>query len=300
MLNPGLKRDNVTRGSAVLIGLISAVIAIPVATFSSEAHEPAAELGGTPVPEFRENPAGQTEARPAAAIARSPQEVRPAMVQRVAGQSSALGAITGTVTDAAGEAVARATIILSTPEGRTKDVRTTSNSGAFVFRGVADGQYTLQVFAPGFGPSRLMNVAVTQNANITHNVTMDIGSVAEVRAANPAVGALGGFVAERTPSAITPGRIRIGGNVAAANLVDRVLPFYPQEAREAKIQGVVILDAVINREGRVDSLKVIAGHPLLVQSAVDAVKQWRYNPTMIEGAPVEVQTTITVTFSFQQ
>jgi protein TonB len=147
-----------------------------------------------------------------------------------------------------------------------------------------------------------MNVAVTQNATVTHHVTMDIGSVAEARAANPPTSGIvgGGYIAERSSLATTPGRIRIGGNVAAANLVDRVLPLYPQEAREAKIQGVVILDAVINREGRVDSLKVIAGHPLLTQSAVDAVKQWRYNPTMIEGAPVEVQTTITVTFSFQQ
>jgi protein TonB len=69
-------------------------------------------------------------------------------------------------------------------------------------------------------------------------------------------------------------------------------------ARQARIQGVVILDAVIAKDGSVDELKVISGHPLLTGAAIDAVKQWKYKPTTLNGEPVEVQTTITVTFSF--
>jgi protein TonB len=83
-----------------------------------------------------------------------------------------------------------------------------------------------------------------------------------------------------------------------ANRVSFVQPTYPPLARQARIQGVVILDAVIAKDGSVDELKVISGHPLLTGAAIDAVKQWKYKPTTLNGEPVEVQTTITVTFSF--
>jgi protein TonB len=91
----------------------------------------------------------------------------------------------------------------------------------------------------------------------------------------------------------------VGGNVQQANLLEQVRPQYPPLARQARIQGVVVLEAVINKEGTVDNLKVITGHPLLINAALDAVKQWRYKPTMLNGEPVEVVTTITVNFAFQ-
>jgi protein TonB len=83
-------------------------------------------------------------------------------------------------------------------------------------------------------------------------------------------------------------------------LINKVQPTYPPLARQARIQGVVILEAVISKEGSIDDLKVISGHPLLQQAAVDAVRQWKYKPTTLNGEPVEVVTTITVTFSFGQ
>jgi protein TonB len=94
-----------------------------------------------------------------------------------------------------------------------------------------------------------------------------------------------------------PQRIKVGGNVQQANLVKQVKPPYPPLARQARIQGTVILEAVINRQGSVDQLRVISGHPLLVQSAMDAVRQWKYRPTLLNGEPVEVITTITVNFN---
>ncbi|MGB7846250.1 MAG: TonB family protein, partial [Candidatus Acidiferrum sp.] len=92
------------------------------------------------------------------------------------------------------------------------------------------------------------------------------------------------------------GRVRIGGNVAAAKLVKRVQPIYPLLARQGQIQGVVKLHAIIGRDGTVMQLQVISGHPLLVDAALDAVRQWIYQPTLLEGKPVEVDTEIDVLF----
>jgi protein TonB len=92
----------------------------------------------------------------------------------------------------------------------------------------------------------------------------------------------------------------VGGNVQSANLLTQVKPAYPPLAKQARIQGVVVLEAEISKEGSIDNLKVITGHPLLIQAAIDAVKQWRYKPTLLNGEPVAVVTTITVNFAFAQ
>ncbi len=82
----------------------------------------------------------------------------------------------------------------------------------------------------------------------------------------------------------------------AAKLIVRVQPIYPVLAQQTRTQGDVVLHAIIDKDGRVSELQVISGHPLLVKSAMDAVSQWRYQPTLLNGQPVEVDTTITVTF----
>jgi periplasmic protein TonB len=99
------------------------------------------------------------------------------------------------------------------------------------------------------------------------------------------------------PKPAAPARIKQGGAVTAASIITQTTPAYPPLARQARIQGVVALHAIIDKEGRVSQLEVISGHPLLVQSALDAVKQWRYKPTQLNGEPVEVDTTIQVTFT---
>jgi protein TonB len=92
----------------------------------------------------------------------------------------------------------------------------------------------------------------------------------------------------------------VGGSVIQANQLVRVNPVYPQLAKQARIQGVVVLEAEISTEGSIDNLRVISGHPLLTQAAMDAVKQWKYKPTLLNGEPVPVVTTITVNFAFAQ
>jgi len=80
------------------------------------------------------------------------------------------------------------------------------------------------------------------------------------------------------------------------NLILRVQPAYPLFARQVRVQGLVVLRAVISREGTIENLQVLSGHPMLVQAAVDAVRQWRYRPYVLNGEPVEVETEVKVNF----
>ncbi len=93
--------------------------------------------------------------------------------------------------------------------------------------------------------------------------------------------------------------LRVGGGVQQANLIHQVVPNYPPLALQARIQGVVVLDAVINKEEIIESLRVVNGHPLLIRAAIEAVQQWMYKPTLLNGEPVVVETSITVNFSFR-
>lgn len=101
------------------------------------------------------------------------------------------------------------------------------------------------------------------------------------------------------PPAVAQRPVRRSEGVQEALLIHRVEPTYPPLARQARIEGTVRLHAVIDREGRVESLEVLSGPPLLVQAALAAVRQWRYQPTLLSGVPVEVETYITVIFQLQ-
>jgi protein TonB len=86
-------------------------------------------------------------------------------------------------------------------------------------------------------------------------------------------------------------------HISEGNLVRKVQPTYPALARSARIQGTVVLQAVISRQGTIENLSVLTGHPILVPAAIDAVRQWRYRPYILNNEPVEVETQITVNFS---
>jgi protein TonB len=109
------------------------------------------------------------------------------------------------------------------------------------------------------------------------------------------IGGVAGNVPPPPPQ--TPQRVRVGGNVQQAKLIHSPRPIYPPLAKQARIQGVVRLQAIIAKDGSIQELQVLQGHPLLVQSALDAVRQWRYQPTLLNNEPVEVVTTIDVVFT---
>ena len=115
------------------------------------------------------------------------------------------------------------------------------------------------------------------------------------------MGGVIGSVLSSTPVSVpkiaTPQRIRVSSGVSQGLLVRRVQPSYPPLARQARIQGVVILQAQISKEGNIENLQLISGHPMLAPAAIEAVKQWKYRPYLLNGEPVEVETQVQVNFT---
>jgi protein TonB len=92
------------------------------------------------------------------------------------------------------------------------------------------------------------------------------------------------------------GPYHVGGNVQAPRLIHQVQPLYPILAKEARIQGNVQIDSVVDEHGNVTQMRVVSGHPLLVRAAFDAVQQWKYQPTLLNGTPISVEMIVTVQF----
>jgi periplasmic protein TonB len=113
-------------------------------------------------------------------------------------------------------------------------------------------------------------------------------------------GVIGGIISS-TPVAVprvaTPQRVRVSQGVSQGLLIHRVQPMYPPLARQARIQGTVVLQAEISKDGTIENLRLISGHPMLAPSAIEAVRQWRYKPYFLNGEPVAVETQITVNFT---
>lgn len=94
--------------------------------------------------------------------------------------------------------------------------------------------------------------------------------------------------------------IRVGSNIQESRLIRRVEPVYPELAKRARVQGRILIVVTIDEEGNVSELRPVSGHPLMVEAALDAVRQWKYSPTLLNGEPVPVTATVTVRFSLAE
>jgi periplasmic protein TonB len=113
-------------------------------------------------------------------------------------------------------------------------------------------------------------------------------------------GVIGGIISSApvaVPKVATPQRVRVSQGVTQGLLIKRIQPAYPPLARQARIQGTVLLQAEISKNGDIENLRLISGHPMLAPAAIEAVKQWKYRPYILNGEPVEVETQITVNFT---
>ncbi|HMD17214.1 MAG TPA: energy transducer TonB [Terriglobales bacterium] len=113
-------------------------------------------------------------------------------------------------------------------------------------------------------------------------------------------GVIGGIVsmqAANIPKIATPQRVRVSMGVSQGLLIRRVQPNYPPLAKQARIQGQVVLQAEISKDGTIQNLQLVSGHPMLAPAAIEAVRQWRYKPYLLNGEPVAVETTVLVNFS---
>jgi|SRR5271166_153202 len=117
-------------------------------------------------------------------------------------------------------------------------------------------------------------------------------------------GVIGGILSSNSNAATVPRlvapvptkRIRVSQGVTEGRLIQKIEPLYPPLAKAARVQGQVLLNAVISKTGEIQNLVLVSGHPLLVPAALEAVKKWRYRPYLLNGEPVEVETTVTVNF----
>jgi periplasmic protein TonB len=133
--------------------------------------------------------------------------------------------------------------------------------------------------------------APAQNAGVVGGV---VGGVP----GGSANGVIGGIIgsAAPPPKVATPQKLRVSSGVVEGLKIHDVTPTYPQMARIAHIQGDVILQATLSKNGTIENLRGVSGHPILIQAALDAVRQWKYKPYILNGEPVEVETTIKVQF----
>ncbi len=111
------------------------------------------------------------------------------------------------------------------------------------------------------------------------------------------IGSVLSSVPVAAPKMATPTRVRVSQGVVSGLKVRDVKPNYPPLAKAARIQGVVVLQAQISKDGSIENLQLISGHPMLAPAAIEAVKQWKYKPYLLNGEPVEVETTVQVNFT---
>jgi TonB family protein len=206
------------------------------------------------------------------------------------------GKTSGTIHDPSGTGVANATIIMSNHEAQTIDMTTTDREGNFTFKPLPAGNYELQVLKSGFEAYRLPQISLGAGRDFSGTFTLQVGAITEHVMVSPENSAKP-IPAETASDKAS--RLSIGGNVQAAKIMMKVQPVYPDSAKSAGVSGTVILHAVVGMNGKPLSLRVMNSQidPDLARSAVEAVSQWLYSPTLLNGEPIEVDTTVMVNFS---
>jgi TonB family protein len=184
------------------------------------------------------------------------------------------------------------------PATNTTEMTTTDTDGKFSFKSLPAGAYELRILKRGFEEYRAPQV-LESGREAWINTTLKIGAVMEE------VDVVPEGTVKRLPDSEgggEPTRLRLGGDIQAPKLITKVQPLYPAPAKTAGSQGTVILHAVIGLDGRPLSLRVMNKDidPELARASVEAVSQWRYQPTLLNGKPVEVDTTIEVHFTLQR
>lgn len=172
----------------------------------------------------------------------------------------------------------------------------TDAAGRFEFAGVDAGTYVLEAKLPGFRPLR-QELALRQAADWDRAITLQVGTVQETIVVRERRGTAAAAAAPATG----PAPVRVGGNIRPPRKLVDVKPIYPPGMREAGREGIVPLEALIGVDGRVSSVRVVSAqvHPDLAIAAAEAVRQWQFEPTLLNGSPVDVVMTVSVRFALE-
>ena len=205
--------------------------------------------------------------------------------------------ISGTVCDPSGARVPNAVVNVMNDSSVVKRATVTNDVGEFAFAVIPPGRYQVEVIGPGFAAyHQRISVPGATEALPSLNVVLQPSSMMESVEVTAKVAP---GTRSTLPNAV-PRRIRVGGLVQAGKLVEQKKPEYPESARLRGIEGVVLLEAVISMEGVPLNWKVLSSpDPDLSEAAINAVRQWRYEPTLLNGEPIEVVTTISVRFRLE-
>jgi TonB family protein len=202
--------------------------------------------------------------------------------------SGPVASLAGSVSDISGAVVPGVLVLLK--GDHNQEAARANAAGQYSFSGIPAGSYRLEVRAGGFAEFQ-KTIVLTAGATQQLKIMLELGQVTET------VEVVGKAGPRPAPSG-APQRIRVGGNVQATKLVTSVNPLYPPGAEAAGIEGTVLLRAVISVKGDLLGISLMSTSvdAELAKAAMDAVRQWHYQPTLLNGAPVEVVTTIAVTF----
>src|SRR5262249_23246483 len=171
----------------------------------------------------------------------------------------------------------------------------TDEAGGFDFPALPEGQYSLKTDLPGFTSFRKTWIEIKPSQSIREKIILFVGKIVQ----SVEVEAVGEPKPPGPPG--TPQRIRVGGYVIAANLISQVKPVYPQGARDAGIEGTVHLQGIIGSEGNFITLRVTSNNNSeLANAALEAVKQWRYKPALLNNQPIEILTEIVLAFKLSR
>lgn len=172
----------------------------------------------------------------------------------------------------------------------------TGADGAYAVTGVPEGTYSIEVMKPGYAVATAGKMQLDSSKTVAADIYLNIGKVQETIVVD---GGRGGSGAVAAPAG--PTRIKVSGNLQAAKIVKMVRPSYPPVAKEARVQGTVRMRAVVSKEGTVSGLTLVMSPSAeLARAAMDAVLQWQYSPTLLNGEPVEIQTEVDVNFTLSK
>lgn len=222
----------------------------------------------------------------------------PLAALRLPAQNSS-GNFTGTIHDPSGTGVTNATVIMNNHKSNSIAMTASDADGKFSFHSLSVGEYEMKVVKRGFELYRVPQVVLEPGHDVSQNVNLEIGAVMEEVEVVPE-GTVKPLPESRAEGS-KPSRLRLGGDVQAPKLLNKITPVYPASAKAAGISGTVILHAVVGMDGKPLTLRVMNQvDPDLARASVESVSQWRYRPTLLNGEPIEIDTTIMVNFSLQQ
>jgi TonB family protein len=292
LLDAGRARKAASRKLCAAMFSVALVLIVPLAAVRAQPASPAkaqeAALPGQPQAS-KDNAVPNREVAINKPVRRPPVHATAADAEEP--QAKPVASLAGSVYDPSGGIVPGASISLKSTSGSEEEFARVNSGGQYKLQGVPAGEYLIKVTAPGFAAYQ-KTISLDAGTQAAMNVNLAIGEMRE------AVEIVSKRQQPAAPSSTAPQRIRVGGNVQPCNLIAKVNPAYPADAKAEGVEGTVLLRAVVSKDGSLLSIKSISTgvDQRLVEAAVAAVTLWRYQPALLNNMPVEVITTIDVTF----